>query len=163
MDALTFLGTTAEIAATFAGFISIFVALARRDGSFEPTVAFLIRLVLIGSVLSLFFAALPLILASSSVPEPLLWRLSSGGMLAAGVGVTAYVVRHRVLIQRTVLVPIAYALNGMAFLGLAANAVAWPIPSSGGIHLASVWLILGIASVNFVDLVFHHLLAPPTN
>jgi len=161
LDAFPFLETTAEISATFAGFISIFVVLAQRDGSFDPGVALLIRLVLISSVFCLFFAALPVILAVLSVPSAFLWQLSSTAMLTGGAGVSAYVLRNRQFIEPSVLVPLAYVLNTAAFLSLISNVAGWPAAPNGGAYLAAVWLILGIASLNFIDLVFHRLLKPP--
>ncbi len=161
MDVFSFLETTAEISITFAGFISVFLVLARRDGSFEAGVALSIRLVLISSVGCLFFAALPLILAGLSLSGPVLWRGSSATCLLAGIGVTTYVFRRRHLVQRTVLSPIAVLLNGVVVLALAANVAGWPAPPNGGLYLASAWLILGVGVINFIDLVFHRVLGSP--
>ena len=46
MDEFSFLETTAEISIAFAGFVSIFLVLARRDGSFSPDYALTIRSIL---------------------------------------------------------------------------------------------------------------------
>lgn len=158
MAALSFLETSAEIAATLAGLISIFLVLARRDGSFEPAVAFLIRLVVIGSIGSMFFAAVPLVLANLGLNGHDLWRSSSAVMLAACVAVSVYVARNRSLIRRNVLVPVAVFFNVTVLVTLICNVSGWPAPPSGGVYLLSVWLIVGIVSLNFVDLVFHELL-----
>jgi hypothetical protein len=161
LDSFSFLETTAEISITFAGFISIFLVLARRDGSFEPGVAVLIRLVLISSIGCLFFAALPLVLAGLSISGPVLWRLSSATCLLVGVGVSIYVVRSRHHFQPSALVPVGYSLNAAVFLALIANLAGWPAAPNGGVYLAAVWLILAIGAVNFIDLVFHRVLEPP--
>lgn len=161
MDALSFLATTTEVSITFAGFISIFVILARRDGSFEPDVALLIRLVLIASITGLFSAALPAILSTLSIEGPTLWRLSSAIVLAGAVGVSVYVFRRRSLIQRSVLVPVAVTFNGAVLVLLLANLSEWPSAPDGGTYVVSVWLVLGIGSINFVDLVFNRVLGQP--
>ena len=160
MDTFSFLETTAEISVTFAGFISIFLVLARRDGSFDPGVAFLIRLVLASSVGCMFFAALPLLLAALSLEGDALWRVSSATMLAAGGGVSVYFVRRGAFIQRSRTVSIAYVLSGLVFLGLIANTGGWPVAPNAGAYVASVWLVLGIGSVYFVDLVVNRVLGP---
>ncbi len=161
MDHFSFLQTTAEIAITFAGFISVFVVLAQRDGSFEPGAALLIRFVLLSSVSCLFLSALPLVLSGLSITGQTLWRLCSGVCLISGIAISTYAVRNRRDFEPSVLVPIAYTVNAAVFCTLVANVVGWPAPPNGGLYLASIWLILGIASINFIDLVFHRLLKPP--
>ena len=161
MDIFSFLETTAEISITFAGFVSIFVVLARRDGSFDPGVALLIRLVIFSSIGCLFFAALPLVLAGLSISGPKLWRISSAAFLVVGFAVPIYLVPRRVHLQRTVLVPVAVSLNAAMVLALVANLVGWPNPPNGGVYLAAVWLVLALGSINFIDLVFNRVIGPP--
>ena len=158
IDAFSFLETTAEVSITFAGFISIFLVLARRDGTFDPSVAFLIRLVLVSSVGCLFFAALPLVLRGLSLAGPTLWRTASVTMLVGGAAVSRSLVRRRHLIQRARIVSIVYVLNAAVFLTVVANIVGWPHPPGAGPYTASLWLALGIGTVYFIDLVLHRVL-----
>ena len=95
MDVFSFLETTAEISITFAGFTSLFFVLARRDGSLAPEIAVLIRFILLGSIISLFLAALPLIVSGLGVMGATLWRASSGSTLAAGVGMGLFAASQR--------------------------------------------------------------------
>ena len=84
MDVFSYLQTTAEVAVTFAGFISIFMVLAGRGESLNAEIASLIRFILLGSIATLFIAVVPLVL-SLMMPEGPLWRLASGGGLIAGL------------------------------------------------------------------------------
>ena len=78
MSDSSLLETTAEIAVAFAGFASIFLVLASRDGRFPPHDAFSIKLIVVVSVASVINAVIPLLLHSLGVPEPAVWRASSG-------------------------------------------------------------------------------------
>ena len=162
MDHFSFLETTAEISITLAGFVSIFVVLARRDGSFPPYFAMAIRSILIASITCLFFAALPLILAALGLSGTALWRFPSAAFFLTGVGVMFYMgsnMRSLPAAQRsTILVRFAWSLASFLMFSLVANIVGWPLPPSAGVYLVSVWLLLGIASVNFLDLVFRGIL-----
>ena len=158
MDPFSFLETTTEISITFAGFVSIFLVLARRDGSFQPDVALTIRFILIASVCSLFFAAAPLILAALGVAGAALWRLPSVAMILTGAGVIFYAVSNRRTLQKTAFYWIVSSLNFLALIAVAANIVGWPLPPNAGVYLVSIWLLLGIASVHFLDLVFRQVL-----
>jgi len=148
LDPFSFLETTTEISITFAGFVSIFLVLARRDGSFQPDVALTIRFILIASVASLFFAAAPLILATLGV-----------AMILTGAAVTFYAVSNRRTLQKTAFYRIVSSLNFLALIAVVVNIVGWPLPPNAGIYLVSIWLLLGIASVHFLDLVFRQVLS----
>ena len=162
LDHFSFLETTAEISVTLAGFVSIFVVLARRDGSFEPEFALATRSILSASVRCLFFAALPLILAALSISGTALWRLSSAAFFLTGVGIAFYMTNNLrglpAAQQRTIFVRFALSLVVLSMLVLVANISGWPRPPSAGAYLLSIWLLLGVASVNFLDLVFRGIL-----
>ena len=162
MDPFSFLETTAEIAITFAGFVSLFVVLARRDGSFSPDVALTIRLILLSSISSLFFAALALILAAVGLTAPELWRLASAVFLLVASGIGYFGISNLRRLppedQNTIFAWVGHSLGGIAALAAVANTVGWPFPPSPGIYLVSVWLMLGIASLNLLNLVFRHVL-----
>ena len=162
MDQFSFLETTAEISITFAGFVNIFVVLARRDGSFSPEFALTIRSILMSSITCLFSAALPLILAALGVSGSPLWRLVSTAFLVTGCGIGFYMVTNRRRLpaaqQGTVFARIAWSLFALIMLALVANIAGWPLPPNAGVYLVSIWLLLGISSSNFLDLVFRGLL-----
>ena len=166
MDPFSFLETTAEISITFAGFISIFLVLARRDGSFHPAVALPIRLILITSVASLFFAALPLVLAGLGVSGAALWRFPSVVFVLVGTGATFFVVSNRRRLpstqQTATFAWVGHSLNALSLVASVANMLGWPLPPNAGVYLASVWLLLGVSCVNFLGLVFGRVLGTDT-
>ena len=161
MDVFSFLGTTAEISITFAGFISVFFVLARRDGSFHPSVALAVQLVLFASVGCLFFSALPLVLAAIGFSDPIIWRTSSGFVLLAGIAVTVFILRRSSDLGGSgsrASVRVGWVMNSLSFVLALMNVVGWPLPPNGGIHLALVWLVLALGALNFVGLVLTSLL-----
>ena len=164
MNVFSSLETTAEIAVTFAGFISIFMVLARRDESFALEIAALIRFILLGSITCLFLAALPLVAGGIGLTGTALWRLASSLGLAAGLGMGIFSwmqrrdLRDREVTAFTRLAWVLILLVGLSFL---ANIIGWPLSPNGGVYLAGVWLGLAIPSVNLVDLVFRFALRPP--
>ena len=162
LDHFSFLETTAEISVTLAGFVSIFVVLARRAGSFRPDFALAIRSILISSIACLFFAALPLVLAALGLSGAALWRFSSAAFFLVGVGVGFYMGSNMRGLPAdqllTIFVRIGWSLAAFLMLTLVANITGWPLPPNAGVYLVSVWLLLGIASLNFLDLVFRGVL-----
>lgn len=164
VDLLSSLETTAEISVAFAGFISLFLLLARRDGSLGSEIAVLIRFILLGSIVNLFLAVLPLVASGLGSSGGALWRAASGLGLAAGAGMGAFAAsQRRGLADRevTVFVSIAWSLSSLSILAHVANLVGWPLPPNGGVYLAAIWLSLAIVSVNLVDLVFRFALKEP--
>jgi hypothetical protein len=68
--------TSAEVAVAFAGFISIFLVLAARDGRFAAHDSLAIRTIVVASVAAVFYAFLPVILDSLEISGSTLWRIS---------------------------------------------------------------------------------------
>jgi hypothetical protein len=164
MNVFSSLETTAEISVTFAGFISIFMVLARRDESFASEIAALIRFILLGSITCLFLAAVPLVAGGIGLTGKALWSLASSLGLAAGLGMGLFASsQRRDLGDREVtgFARLAWVLASLAVLSFLANIIGWPLSPNGGVHLAGVWLGLAIPSVNLVDLVFRFALKPP--
>jgi hypothetical protein len=74
--------TIAEIAVAFAGFSSIVVVFQNRDsGSWEPLDFIRYRSMLVGSLMTALFTAVPLVVSWLAVPPSLVWRVSSAAML----------------------------------------------------------------------------------
>ena len=159
----SFLETTAEVSVAFAGFIGIFLVLATRDGRFAPLDSISIRAIVLTSVASVFYSAVPLILHSLGVSGDTLWRISSGtiGLFGAAV-VTANVVPQLLALppaERPIARNLAsVSLAILALLCCLANALGWPWVPSGGLYLLTVWLVIAIAAINFVVLIFRKVL-----
>ena len=162
MDHFSFLETTAEISIAFAGFVSIFLVLARRDGSFSPDYALTIRSTLMCSISCLCFAAVPLILAALGVSGAALWRWPSAALLLSISSISFYMFTNRRNLnarqQGTVFARLAWSLAALAMLTAVANVAGWPRSPNPGVYLMSLWLVLGISSVNFLDLVLRGVL-----
>jgi hypothetical protein len=160
VDESSLLELTAEVSVAITGFISIFLALAARDGRFQPVDAFTIRLIVICSFAPVFYAVAPLILNSFGVTGGVLWRTSSLTIGLAGIVLALYMAR-----QLRFLGPgegrklnYGFVLGCVAFLSCLANALEWPWPASGGLYLVTLWSIVGIAVGNFVELLFRKVL-----
>jgi hypothetical protein len=164
MDVFSPLETTAEISITFAGFISLFMVLARRDESFASEIASLIRFILVGSIVCLFLAVLPLVAGGVGLTGTAIWRTASSLGLAAGLGMGSFAAsQRRELVDRevTIFVRMAWVLAALSLLTHISNIVGWPLSPNGGVYLGAIWLTLAIASVNLVDLVFRFALRSP--
>ena len=160
MPESSFLETTAEVSVAFAGFISIFLVLATRDGRFSSADSLRIRVIVLCSVVPVFYAALPLVLNSLGVSGAMLWRISSGTIGLAGAVITAYVVPQRRALSLAERPSTTYGLllAVVALLCLLANALGWPWAPSGGLYLLAVWLVVAIAGANFVALILRKVL-----
>ena len=156
MAEASFLQTTAEVSVAFAGFISIFLVLATRNGRFSPEDSLSIRLIVISSVAPVFYAALPLILGSLGVFGVDLWRISSILVGLAGVGITAYFLPQLLALSSGESLGLMLAV--VSLLCLFANAVGWPWPPSGGLYLLAIWLVVALAGGYFVALIFRRVL-----
>jgi hypothetical protein len=158
--------TTAEISIAFAGFISIFLVLAARDGRFSLRDTISIRTIVAASVASVFYAVLPVVLYSLGIDGQTLWRISSGVVALASAGTWAsmsYQVRTLPAAVRPSLVGFVQlasnSLGVVSSLSLLANALAWPWAPSGGVHLMAVWMVIGVAAIHFVVLIFQRVLS----
>ncbi len=163
MDESSLLETTAEIAVAFAGFISIFLALATRDGRFPPGDSLSIRAIVLGGVTPVFFCAVPLVLHSLGASAATLWRISSGIVVLAGVAISAYLALRQYETPSAERTPgveqlIGWSLSNLALLCSLSNLLAWPWGPSGGLYLLAVWLVVATAGFYFVALIFRKIL-----
>jgi len=159
----SFLETTAEVSVAFAGFIGIFLALVARDDRFAPEDSVSIRAIVLTSVASVFYSAIPPVLYSLGVTGDTLWRISSGAVgLFAAVVVTATVVPEQLALpsaERSRVRNLAsVSLAALALLCCLLNTLGWPWAPSWGLYLLTVWLVIAIAGVNFVVLIFRKVL-----
>ena len=151
---------TAEVSIAITGFISIFLALAARDGRLLPVDAFTIRLIVICSFGPVFYAVLPLILNSLGLSGPSLWRSSSSAVVLAGMVIAVYMARQLRFLEpgEGRRINHGFVLGVVAYFSCLANAIGWPWEPSAGLYLVTVWSIVGISAGNFIDLLFNKLL-----
>jgi hypothetical protein len=158
--------TTAEIAVAFAGFISIFLVLAARGGRFATTDALSIGSIVAGSVASVFYAFVPLVVHSLGLDGATLWRISSGlVVLMSGAAWASMVSLGRQAPERraffSFLPLVSNGLGAVALLSMLGNVCAWPWTPSAGVHLLAVWLTIAIVAIHFVVLIFKRVLVDP--
>jgi hypothetical protein len=88
LPADTFLSSVVEIAIVIAGFAGIIAAIQHRGVSNWPAQQLILRQVLFfASAMTIVFALLPAALQSAAIPEEIIWRIGSGGLLAWYLGV----------------------------------------------------------------------------
>ncbi len=155
------LETTAEVSIALAGFTGIFLALGARDGEFKASDVVSIRSIVTCSVSPVFYAVLPILIASLGVREPEVWRVSSAVVMVVSIALWSTVMvstRHLPADER---VPDTRLVGNLGWLlGLLAlvchivNILAWPIAPSAGLFLLGVWLVILVAAVIFVSLIF---------
>lgn len=168
MSDAAFLEATAEIAAAFAGFVSIFLALASRSGRFPAAEALGMRVIVLCSVWPVFFAALPFLLSGLGISGAALWRACSALSGSVGLISSLAMIPHarrasrRGRLPATALGLVSWGLTTSSLLAHAANAFGWPLPPGGGLYLLGVWLVVGNAALSFVSLVFDRVLSPST-
>jgi hypothetical protein len=160
VDESSLLELTAEVSVAITGFISIFLALAARDGRFLPVDAFTIRLIVICSIAPVFYAVLPLILNTLGLAAEVLWRSSSIAIALAGIVLMLYMLGQLRLLEPGEGRKLNYGflLGVVASMSCIANALGWPWAPSGGLYLITLWSIVAVAVGNFVDLLFRKLL-----
>ena len=160
VDESSLLELTAEVSVAITGFISIFLALAARDGRFLPVDAFTIRLIVICSIAPVFYAVLPLLLNTLGLTAEALWRSSSIAIGLAGIALMIYMLGQLRLLEPGEGRKLNYGflLSFVACLSCLSNALGWPWAPSGGLYLITLWSIVAVAVGNFVDLLFRKIL-----
>jgi len=161
----SFLETTAEISVTFAGFVGVFLVLARRDGEFSRGDAFLIQVLILCCVPPLFYAVLPLVVKGFTASTSDAWVHSSriSSLAIAGFSI------HNFRTQRSIPsdarawfssvgTGLGYALTTLAFAAHATVALGLAGAMAGALYVAGVWLILLIGGIVFTFLVLRRLL-----
>ena len=165
MSESSLLETTAEVAVAFAGFIGVFLVLARRDGRFPADDSLTIRVIVAGSVGAVFYSALPLVLHALGVSGASLWRISSATTGLISAAVTAYMIPHLRAIPLAERYPsislrnlVPWVLAALMFICHLGNVLAWPWAPSGGVYLLAVWSTVAIAGTSFIVLIFRKVL-----
>jgi hypothetical protein len=155
----------AELGAAFAGFLAIFLIFAKREGRFSPVDSLAVRSMILSSFSTIFIALVPLALALLGFSEPVVWRASSGfGLLAfALVGLNMGLAQRRIPaddrgdLSRGLVIG-AWLMGSVAAVLLVANVSAVFAPSSAGLHIAALVVLLAITALNFSDIAFKRLI-----
>jgi hypothetical protein len=157
MDPLTQLGLLATIAATYSGFIAVFIAFT-KDGRFEHADAHFVQAMVLGTIGVMVMALAPPVLVMI-MPMQRMWFAMAIFGIAGGVPSMLYqaVQQSKLSRQDAARVPIGWHIPGWAlgFLALAAFIAALIYPSiRPGFYVAGVTLMLIVSIWCFIAVVF---------
>jgi len=157
MDPLTQLGLLATIAATYSGFIAVFIAFT-KDGRFEVTDAHFVQAMVLGTIGVMVMALTPPVLMLM-IPQPRMWFLMAIFGIVGGLPSMIYqaVQQSRLSKEEAAKIPIGWHVPGWAlgFLALAAFAAALIYPGiRPGLYVAGVTLMLTVSIWCFIAVVF---------
>lgn len=157
MDALGQLGLLASIAATYSGFIAVFIAFT-RDGRFEKADGHFVQAMVLGTIGVIVMALAPPVL-SLMMPLESVWQVMSVVAIAGGAPSMAYQAWHQASLSKeeAARIPVGWHAPGwgLGLLAIAAfaGALAWP-HLRAGLYVAGVTLMLATSIWCFVAVVF---------
>jgi hypothetical protein len=157
------LSLIAEIGVGFAGFLSIFLIFARRDGRFSPADGVRVRAILLSSFGVIFSALLPLILVHSAMATATVWRVSSLFFLLGSLAMLGQRLRVRLSKEDLAQVGqlnrvVSWGLSVLSMLLVASNGFGLLGEPAALPYLAALALTLGVATSSFVTLAFQKLI-----
>jgi hypothetical protein len=157
MDPLTQLGLLATIAATYSGFIAVFIAFT-KDGRFEAADAHFVQAMVLGTIGVMVMALTPPVMILI-LPAERMWFFMAIFGIAGGVPSMIYQAVHQSKLSKVeaARVPIGWHVPGWAlgFLALAAFAAALIYPAiRPGLYVAGVTLMLVVSIWCFIAVVF---------
>ena len=157
MDPLTQLGFLATIAATYSGFIAVFIAFT-KDGRFESADGHFVQAMVLGTIGVLVMALAPPVLGMM-MPAPRMWFIMSIFAIAGGVPSMLYQAVQQSKLSKTDAsrVPTGWHVPGWAlgFLALAAFIAALIFPDiRPALYVAGVTLMLTVSIWCFIAVVF---------
>ena len=157
MDPLTQLGLLATIAATYSGFIAVFIAFT-KDGRFEATDGHFVQAMVLGTIGVMVMALAPPVLSMMMPPERM-WFVMAIFAIGGGVPSMIYqgMQQSRLSKQDALKVPTGWHIPGWAlgFLALAAFGAALVLPDiRPGLYVAGVTLMLTVSIWCFIAVVF---------
>jgi hypothetical protein len=157
MEPLAQLGLLATIAATYSGFIAVFIAFT-KDGRFEGADRHFVQAMVLGTIGVIVMSLTPPVL-SLMMPAQTMWLVVTAFAIAGGVPSMIYQAWHQSRLARHELsqIPIGWHAPGWAlgFLALAAFAAGLVYPQvQAGFYVAGVTLMLATSIWCFVAVVF---------
>jgi hypothetical protein len=157
MDPLTQLGLLATIAATYSGFIAVFIAFT-KDGRFEASDGHFVQAMVLGTIGVMVMALAPPVV-SMMMPAPRMWLIMSIVAIAGGVFSILYQAMQQSKLSKTDVskVSIGWHVPGWAlgFLALAAFIAALIFSDiRPALFVAGVTLMLSVSIWCFIAVVF---------
>lgn len=157
MDPLTQLGLLATIAATYSGFIAVFIAFT-KDGRFEASDGHFVQAMVLGTIGVMVMALAPPVL-SMMMPRDQMWFVMAIFAIIGGVPSMIYqgVQQSRLSKGDVSKVPLGWHVPGWAlgFLALTAFGASLFAPDiRPGFYVAGVTLMLTVSIWCFIAVVF---------
>lgn len=157
MDPFTQLGLIATIAATYSGFIAVFIAFT-KDGRFEKADGHFVQAMVLGTIGVIVLALTPPVLAQMMPPGEM-WLDVTVFAIAAGVPSMIYQAWHQSRLSRAdaARIPLGWHLPGWALGVLALTAFVAGLGYAQirpGLYLAGVTLMLTTSIWCFIAVVF---------
>jgi hypothetical protein len=167
MEARDELALIAEIGIALAGFLSILLVFASRDGRFSPADSVVVLSVVASGFGTVYAALVPLVLYHLGVQPPLLWRLCAAIALCSTLPISFYIARRERVVREkeaTEAMPLASRIVALV-IGLFNLAILSVLAFGGldsiapGIYLLSLVGGLVLGAWNFVSLALARLLS----
>lgn len=157
MDALSQLGLLASIAATYSGFIAVFLAFT-KEGRFEAADGHFVQAMVLGTIGVIVMALMPPILALM-MPRPQMWWVATLVGILGGVPSLIYQIWQQVTMPEVEKrkIPAGWHIPGwgLGVLALVAFFGAASFPAlREGLYVAAVTLMLATAIWCFIAIVF---------
>lgn len=156
MDPFAQLGLLATIAATYSGFIAVFIAFT-KDGRFESADGHFVQAMVLGTIGVIVMSLTPPVL-SLMMPPDQVWLVVTVFAIVGGVPSAAYQGwQQSRLTAEEKKIPLAWHTPGWAlgFLAVAAFVAALIYPGiRAGLYVAGVTLMLSVAIWCFIAVVF---------
>jgi hypothetical protein len=157
MDPLAQLGLLATIAATYSGFIAVFIAFT-KDGRFEAADGHFVQAMVLGTIGVMVMALAPPVL-TMMMPVERMWFVMAVFAIVGGVPSMIYqgVQQSRLSKVEVSKIPLGWHVPGWAlgFLALAAFGASLVLPGvRPGLYVAGVTLMLTVSIWCFIAVVF---------
>ena len=165
MDSTEQLVLTAQLGATFAGLLSIFLIFARREGRFSPADSLRVSSILLSSFFVVFFALLPLVLQLYGLNAGTIWRVAGALACLAAVPSGINVARRQLALRAEERAKvgrlhssISWGLFAVAAVLMMIDALGLDAQSGSAFYVTALGCALGIATSNFITIAFQRLL-----
>ena len=158
MGAMEQLQGVAQIAATYSGFIAVFIAFVNKDGRFSADDAHFVQAMVLGTIGTIILALSPPVLGLMMARERV-WFVVTSAAVIAGIPTTIYQawLQSRPLPENTPQIPIGWHVPGWAlgFCALACFFAALLMPAiREGLYVAGVTISLTISIWCFIAITF---------
>jgi uncharacterized membrane protein len=165
IDSTEQLVLTAQLGATFAGLLSIFLIFARREGRFSPADSLRVSSIVFSSFFVVFFALLPLVLQLYGLNAGAIWQAAGALACLAAIPIGVNVARRQVALRAAERAKVGRLHSAVSWSLFAAAAVLMVVDALGlhpelaaALYVTALGCGLGIATSNFLTIAFQRLL-----